>query len=344
LMFILAILMVAIIYTLQFLFKYLTDNPQLRNWVSFYPSIWFSNIILYFIEPSLINSYFLNIWYSIILVITIPALILYIAYKKAESFFTVEGGVEKIGSVIKGENLFYLMIRRLTGQKWEGLIITQLKEFLRKRETIMKIIYVCGIVSVIGVVFSLTMGTKEVFGQSMIIVMLIIMGGIMYGLLFGSYIFVGSKDLIWVYKRSPRNVRALIYSYILAMLIINILITLGLTIFFTIYFEFDFSTVIFFFIFYLIYCQLVIFQAIGIQCFNPSFEEKGRVMATNNLILMVLQMLPFQFILITLLIVFTPPSSPNLIRFYLLSPILLLSAAVAIPLIFFGIKKIGRIE
>jgi len=344
LMFLLSIAMVALIYTLQFLFNYLINNPQLRNWVSFYPSIWFSNIILYFIEPNLINTYFLNIWYSSLLAITIPAFILYIAYKKAESFFTVEGGIEKISSVIETENVFYLLIRRLTGHKWEGLIIAQLKDFLRKRETIMKIIYVCGIVSVLGVIFSFTMGTEDLMSQSMIIIMIIVMGGIMYGLLFGSYIFVGTKDLIWVYKRSPRNVRALVYSYMLAMLILNIIITLGLTIFFTIYFEFNFFTVIFFFAFYLIYNQLVIFQAIGIQCFSPSFEEKGRAMTTNNLILMVLQMVPFQFILIVLLIVFTPPSSPDLMKFYFLSPILLLSASIAIPILIFGINKISRIE
>ncbi|MFX1344506.1 MAG: hypothetical protein ACFFBC_06340 [Promethearchaeota archaeon] len=344
LMFLLSIAMVAIIYTLQFLFNYLINNPQLRNWVSFYPSIWFSNIILYFIESSLIDSYFLNIWFSTILVLTIPALILYIAYKKAKSFFTVEGGIEKISSVIETENVFYLMIRRLTGHKWEGLIITQLKDFLRKRETIMKIIYVCGIISVLGVIFSFTMGTEDLISQSLMIVMIIIMGGIMYGLLFGSYIFVGTKELIWVYKKSPRNVRSLVYSYILAMLILNVIITLGLTIFFTIYFEFNFFSIIFFFTFYLIYNQLVLFQAIGIQCFSPSFEEKGRAMTTNNLMLMVLQMVPFQFIFMALLVVFTPPSSPDLMKIYLLSPMLLLSASIAIPILLFGINKISRIE
>ncbi|MFX1374452.1 MAG: hypothetical protein ACFFA0_01450 [Promethearchaeota archaeon] len=344
LMFLLSIGIVAVTYSVQFLFKYLIENPQLRNWISFYPSLWFSNIILYFLEPSLIDSYFLNIWYSTALVIIIPIFTLYIAYKKAENFFTVEGGIEKITSVIKTENKFYFTIRKLTGHKWEGLIITQLKEFLRKRETIMKIVYVCGIVGVLGVIFSFTMGVEELIGQSLIIVILIIMGGMMYGLLFGSFIFVGTKDLIWVYKRSPRNVRALVYSYILALFIINLIITLGLTIFFTIYFEFDLFTILFFFTFYLMYTQLVIFQAIGIQCFSPSFEEKGRVMMTNNLILMVLQMIPFQFIFVALLIVFTPPSTPEFQKFYFLSPILLIAATAAIPLLLFGIKKLSKIE
>ena len=236
------------------------------------------------------------------------------------------------------------MIRKFTGHKWEGLIITQLKEFLRKRETIMKIVYGCGIVSVLGVIFSLTIGAEENLIQSMIIVMLIIMGGMMYGLLFGSYIFVGSKDLIWVYKRSPRNIRALVYSYILSMLILNIMMTVGLTFFFTFFFEFDFVTILFFFAFYLIYNQLVLFQAIGLQCFSPSFEEKGRVMVTNNLILMVLQMVPFQFIITALLILFSPPSSPLGAKFYFLSPFLLISAVISLPLLFVGIRHLSKIE
>jgi hypothetical protein len=120
--------------------------------------------------------------------------------------------------------------------------------------------------------------------------------------------------------------------------------TLGLTCFFTIFFEFDFFTILFFFMFYLIYNQLVIFQAIGLQCFSPSFEEKGRIMATNNLFLMVLQMIPFQFIFTALLVLFSPPSSPNAAKFYFLSPLVLISALIALPLLFLGIRHLNKIE
>lgn len=92
LLFLLSIAMVAIMYTLQFLFMFLMDNPQLRNWVMIYPSLWFSNIILYFIDPILISSYILNIWFSVALIIIVPLIISFIAYKKADNFFTVEIG------------------------------------------------------------------------------------------------------------------------------------------------------------------------------------------------------------------------------------------------------------
>lgn len=345
LLFLLSIAMVAITYSLQFLFEYLADNPELKNWVMIYPALWFSNIILYIIKPSLINTYILNIWSSSALAIFIPIIILFIAYKYANKFFTVEGAIEKISSIIDKENKFYLLIRKLSGHKWEGLIITQLKEFLRRRETIMKIVYLCGLVSVLGVIFSFTMeGLTDLIGQSIIMVLLIIMGGMMYGLLFGSYIFVGTKDLIWVYKRSPRNIHSLVYSYLIAMFIFNALMALGITIFFTFYFNFDIFNIIFFFTFYLINSEIVIFQAVGIQCLNPSFEEKGRAMTTNILALMVLQMIPLQFIFILVLILFPKPSSPELAKFLFLTPMLLVALASSLPLFYFGLRKLSKLE
>lgn len=343
LIFLLSIAMVVIIYSLQFLFDFLINNPQLRNWLIFYPSLWFSNIILYLIAPSLLGRYILNIWSSSTLVIAVPLITFLIAYKMADRFFTVEGGIEKISTTIKRENKFYFLIRKSTGHKWEGLIITQIKDFLRRRESIMKIVYLLGLVGILGVIFS-NLGINHVIVESIVVVMLIMIGGIMYGLLFGSYIFVGSKDIIWLYKRSPRNIYALVFSYLLAMLIFNILMTLGLTIFFAYFLKFDLFTILFFFCFYLINSEVVIFQAVGIQCLSPSFEEKGSTMTTNNLLLMVFQFIPFQFVFLIVLIAFPIPSSPELAKFHFLMPLLLISIGIALPLLFLGLRKLSKIE
>ncbi|MFX0140294.1 MAG: hypothetical protein ACFFDN_42030, partial [Candidatus Hodarchaeota archaeon] len=162
--------------------------------------------------------------------------------------------------------------------------------------------------------------------------------------LFGSYIFVGTKDLIWLYKRSPRNIHTLVYSYLLAMLIFNILMALGLTIFFAFFLKFDLFNIIFFFSFYLLNSQVVISQAVGIQCLSPAFEEKGSSMTMNNLILMVLQMVPFQFVLPFMIIAFQISPSPVLARFYFLMPLFLISVGTAIPLLFLGLRKLSKIE
>ena len=57
----------------------------------------------------------------------------------------------------------------------------------------MKIAYLVGLIGVLGLIFS-NLGMVNIVAQSITVVLLIMMGGMMYGLLFGSYIFVGSKQ------------------------------------------------------------------------------------------------------------------------------------------------------
>jgi hypothetical protein len=89
---------------------------------------------------------------------------------------------------------------------------------------------------------------------------------------------------------------------------------------------------------------VVIAQAVGIQCLSPAFEEKGSTMTSNNLFLMVLQIVPFQFVLMIIIIVFPIPTSPLLAKFHFLMPNLLISLLSAVPLLFLGIRKLKRIE
>ncbi|MCK4780375.1 MAG: hypothetical protein KAT57_09325, partial [Candidatus Lokiarchaeota archaeon] len=90
--------------------------------------------------------------------------------------------------------------------------------------------------------------------------------------------------------------------------------------------------------------EVVISQAVGIQCLSPSFEEKGSTMTTNNLILMVLQFIPLQFGFLIIILAFPIPSSPELAKFHFLLPLLLISIGTAIPLLFFGLRKLSKIE
>ncbi len=128
------------------------------------------------------------------------------------------------------------------------------------------------------------------------------------------------------------------------MLIFNILMALGLTIFFTFILEFDLFTILFFFSFYVINNEVVIAQAVGIQCLSPAFEEKGSAMSSNNLFLMVLQIIPFQFVLLFIILAFPAPSSPILAKFHYLMPLLGISLASAIPLLLLGLYKLKKIE
>lgn len=345
LMFLISIGMVAIIYSLMFFAQYLMQTPELKNWLMFHPAIWYSNIILYSINPILINSYFLNIWSSVWLAIFIPLLVLYMAYKKADAFFSLEGGIEKFTSIVEKEGAFYKIVRKVTPRHWSGLVVSQLKEFFRRKENIMKLIYVVGVVGfmVVMYAFMFTEGldaeTRSVFS-----VMIIWMAGMMFSLMIGNFIFVGSKDIVWIYKRSPRGIKTLVSSYLFAQLFPVIILDVILTIFISIVFQYDLFSVVFFFVIYLINCMISLAEAIGIQSFMPSYEEKGRQMSINVLLLMVLQIAPFFLGTIVFFIFFPRDFPPELIKIALIIPMLLISVFLAALLLHFGIKKLNRLE
>jgi hypothetical protein len=346
LLMLLSIGMVILIYGLQFGFRFIMENPETKNYLIWYPALWFSNIILFIFDPALLDTYILNIWMSVALAALIPLLILYISYKKADAFYTLEGGVEKFNSIIEKEAAFYKLNRRIIGAKWEGLVITQFKEFLRKKENIMKLVYLTGLTCVYGLVFSFSVGQaqQDFIAGGFKVLMVVFMGGMLYGLMLGSYIFVGSKDLLWVYKRSPRNVEAMVYSYIFAMLILNIMMSIGITIFFMIIFEYDTVYTIVFFIAYLSYGIMVLCEAIGIQSFSPSFEEKGKNMGMNMFKLMSIQMgvfMGFIFLMVRISETFPDPLFGDFLPLILFTSIHL---AISVPLFLFGIKALKKIE
>jgi len=347
LLMLLGIAMVALIYGLQFGFQYIMEHPESKNFLFWYPPLWFSNVILHILDPALLDTYFLNVWISMVLAVMIPLFVLYISYKKADSFYTLEGGVEKFNTIIEKEAGFYKVTRKVIGKKWEGLVITQFKEFLRKKENITKLVYLTGLTCVYGLIFSFSMqeaAAEAAMEGGFKILMIVFMGGMLYGLMLGSFIFVGSKDLLWVYKRSPRNVESMVYSYIFAMLILNIMMATGVTIFFTILFEFDVVSVIVFFASYLGYGVMVLLEAIGVQGFNPSFEEKGKRMGMNMFKLMSIQMgvfMGFIFLMVWL------TDTMELNMFSGLAPTLLfifIHSAISIPLFFMGVRHLKKIE
>ena len=345
LMFLVGIGMVVLIYSLEFFFQYLMENPQLKNWLMFHPALWYSNIILYSINPIFISSYLLNIWSSAWLAIFIPFLVLYIAYKKADAFFTLEGGIEKFSSIIEKEGAIYKLVRKVTPRDWSGLVVTQLKEFFRKKENIMKLIYVIGLVGFMAILYmflsdeGLNAEAKSIFS-----ITIIWMAGMMFSIIIGNFIFVGSKDIVWIYKRSPRGIKTLISSYLFAQLFPVIIIDIILTIFISIVYQYDLFSVVFFFVFYLIQCMTSLSEAIGLQAYMPSYEEKGRQMSINVFLLVILQILPFFLGIFVFIFIFPSNLPPALLKIALLTPMILISVGLAAILLYFGIKKLNKLE
>lgn len=335
------IVLIVIMYAVMFFLNELMSNPELKNWLAFYPSLWFSNIILYSIDPLLLDPFILNIWASLQLVIIVPIIVLYVSYRKAESFYTLEGGIEK-GSitVIEHENLFYKSIRKILGRKWAGLTVMQLKRFLRKKANFAKIAYVIGLLGFMT--WFIGSNTDEIFGKMFGMTILIAIGGGVGSMMLGHLGFVDSKDLIWVYKRSPRGIKGLVYSYLIAMLILNVIISASISIIFNIFANLDIVNTIIFFVEFLIFMQITMCQAMGIECRSPAYGEKDSNMKGNTMISMLL-LQPLLFIPIMLLI-FIDIDSLILKTIVIHGIIFLYNIATSIPLLIYGMKKLNKIE
>ncbi len=341
LIWIFTIVLIVIMYAVMFFLNELLANPELKNWLAFYPSLWFSNIILYSIDPFLLNTFVLNIWINLLLATIVPLVVLYISYSKAMSFYTLEGGIEKSSiTIIEHESIFYKIVRKTTGRKWAGLVVMQLKRFLRKKANYARIAYVVGLLGFMTWIISSM--TDDIFGTLFGTIVLIAIGGGIGSMMLGHLGFVDSKDLIWVYKRSPRGIKGLVYSYLFAMLILNIFIAASITVIFSIFANLYILNAVIFFFEFLIFSQIAMCQAMGIECLSPAYGEKDSNMKSNAMISMLL-LQPLIFIPIMTLIFF----DIDIRTLGILIPhaiIFLYNIAASIPLLYFGMKKLNKIE
>jgi hypothetical protein len=341
LIWIFTIILVAIMYAVMFFLNHLLTNPELKNWLAFYPSLWFSNIILYIIDPILLNTFILNVWVSLLLVVGVPIITLYLAYKKAEFFYTLEGGIEKPNiTIVKHENFAYRFIRKASGRKWGGLIVIQLKRFLRKKANIARVAYIVGLLGFMT--WFISSMTEDLFGIVFSSTILIAIGGGMGSIIIGHLAFVDSKDVIWIYKRSPRGIKAIVYSYLLTMLIINTFISLFITTLFVIFTNIDVLNIIIFFVEFLLFAQISMCQAMGLQCASPAFGEKDSNMKSNAMISMLL-LQPLMFLPIILLL-FINPETVAMMRIIMQVPIFLYNIGTSLPLLYLGMKKLNKLE
>ncbi|MHA1916289.1 MAG: hypothetical protein ACW97V_18210 [Promethearchaeota archaeon] len=334
------IIMVIIMYAVMFFLNFLLAHPELKNYLAFYPSLWYSNLILYSLDPILLEPFILNLWVNLLLAAGIPLVTLYISYKRADSFYTLEGGIEKSNkSIMKYENIFFQFVRRIFG-RWGGLTTMQLKRFFRKKANFARIAYVMGLLGFMSWFMS-KMG-DDIFGTMFATIIIIAIGGGIGSIMIGHLAFVNSKDLVWVYKRSPRGIKSLVYSYLLAMFVINIFIAMFISVLFSVFMGFDMVRAVIFFMEFLLFTELSMCQASGIQCLNPAYGEKDGSMRGNTMISMVL-LQPLMFFPI-LLISFIKIGSIETILIMIQGLVFLYIAGTSLPLLYFGLRKLNKIE
>jgi len=353
-------LLIASFYFFHFLFDFIEDNPEFKNWIIVYPSYWYSNIVLYIIDPILVETYFLNIWASTGLAIIIPLLIFYISSKKANFFYDIEHQISFGSLTIKQEKRYYQFLRRITPHRYGSLIITQFKEFFRKKENIPKLIYIGAFSALLGlfVFFSLDKPLLDYGGfwiispyilrifyfEYLLVMVLSWMGGLIFGIFLGIYVLMGSKNLIFLYRKSLRGIKTLIYSFFFMVLYLILFLDIVLTIFFSILFPLDLSSALTFFFLYPLNSLIILMQGIGFQCIKPLFEERGKNVYFNIYVIMLLQVISLLLASFIIMPIIPNPYDHSLGLIYILLINLGISFGIAVLLLYLGIRKLNRLE
>lgn len=360
LIFVITVFIILLFYSFQFMFKLIRDNPELKNFFLFYPSFWYSDIILFFIDNSFAETYFINISASLTLAIIVPLSFFYICYKKASFFFDLSVGVEKETKKFKREKKIYFFISKLTPKKYSRLVCLQFKAFLRKKENVVKLVYIFATVSLLGVITFMTFESLifslniEPFGfpivlqvrfdKNVITVIISWMGGLIFGILMGMNDFFGSKELVNLYKKSPNGITILLYSYISMSMFLLVFYSVILTIFFTFVFQIDFIVSLLFFTGYILNSIVILLQSMGTQCIRPRFEERRRNLVINNYLILIFQIISF-LLTIFIFIPTTPVGiSPYLGLILIILINLGLSGVIAFSLFYAGIRRLNVLE
>ncbi|MFX0141835.1 MAG: hypothetical protein ACFFDN_49820, partial [Candidatus Hodarchaeota archaeon] len=312
------------------------------------------------INPSFVESYILNIWVNIGLAILIPITVFYFFLKRANPFYDIKFEIRKDPDIIEKESKFYQFIRRITREKYQGLVVIQFKDFLRKRQNKLKLVYIIGIILMFSIflyiafenqpfVFEMSFLSIPILiqitlNQNVLLLIISWMGGIIFGIFMGMSAFLDSKDLLFVYKKSPMGVKAFVYSYLYEMIYFLLLIDLFFTIIFTFIFILNLLISLVFFVIFMINSIVILFQAIGIQCVRPLFEERRKNMLFNNYFLLTLQVITLLLTLYLIIPIMMGTIDTSTAFFIILLINLGMSAGFGLLIFSFGIHNLKNID
>ncbi|MGQ4873644.1 MAG: hypothetical protein ACP6IY_06155 [Promethearchaeia archaeon] len=343
-------IIILLIYLIHFSWDFILKNPEYKIWLMFYPSFWYSNIIVYLIAPSEIHFPPIIFLLSCTLAIFIPLLIFYISYKRAELFYLIDKNSEVKRNNSGSSNKILTFLIKMVPDNWKFLVLTEYKIFFRKKESFVKIIYITFIIAIIGLIFYVsiedirTLLNINILKHKYLIIMIISWNAaIIFGIFMGIHIFIESKEIITLYKKSPRGISIKVISYLVMMFQIICILDLILVFFFLFLFQLNLFEVIFFIFFFFASCAITFIQAVSIQCLKPLFKEKGKDVLIHIYLLISLQIISF---LITFFLIL--PYFPYKMDICIgISFILLLnlgiSSIIALIIFIFAFKYINKI-
>ena len=346
-----SLILIVFYFFIRFLSTLFFSSPGLKNWLNFFPSYWYSYIIIYIIDPSLVSLIFFNIWIILFLAIFIPILIFFVSYKKSNTFYNIKSSSDFSGLITEKDKKIFIFLRKITLNKWKVLVQTHFKEFFRNEEYISKFFYAIILNIIFSIVLSISLGEFEwgLISEFQIYKLLEIMivswiGSILFGSMSGLYIFIESKNLLNVYKKSLRGTKSLIYSILYFLVYLVIFIDLISVSLFTLIFQLDILLfLIFIFIYFLVNLSIVL-EMIGIQCLNPIFKDRKSMVMMNVYILIILQI----FSLLLTFSFFIPYISNDMEPSLALLCIFIIhfgiTSGIATVLFFLGIRRISKFE
>jgi hypothetical protein len=261
----------------------------------------------------------------------------------------------------RGKNpVFFSIIEKLSIRKWKSLVLTQTKEFVRDKENLVKLIFSAATIFISGVVLLLSydqIKTLYIFEEAgltdidimdlkfLAIPLLSWLGSFLIAVLNAVYSFLKSKDLILYYRKSPRGVKALLFSYFYSQIQLIFLIDFVVTIAISLLYMFNIIQIIYFFTMFFFYGVMSVGLEIGFQCLNPLFKYKTKVVLMNIYYILFVQIISF-FIILMILIPIIPNESAHfeiLTQIFLLHLILMYCTFMPIILIL-GYRKLKKIE
>ena len=357
---IISIVVLLTFYTLRFFIDLFQAHQELRGFFLFYPSFWYSNLLLYSVNPAFVELYSLSIWLSLGLAFCLPFLLLFIIYKRVNLLTDLNHKIQSgRGIRRKGEKISQFFVR-LTPQKYRGLMIIHIKYFFRKRENKIKIFYLLGIISFFGIlllfslkgqtllfninILSIPLVIQVTFTKEILVSIISWMGGLIFGILMGISTYIESREILEIYKKSPMGVKGFVYPLLFNLLYQLIVFSFFFSIFFTIIFQLGFLLSLIFFMTFIINSLTILLQSIGFQLIKPRFNERRKSVVFVNYIVLGLQvfsLLITLYIFIPLIHEFFQISTTLIFLLYINSGI---SLGLAILIFFVGIWKIKRFE
>ena len=355
-----SISVIAIFSLLQFFLGLLRTNQDLRVLFLFYPSFWYSDMTILLVNPSLLESYFVNMWVEISLIFLLPLVLFYISYKKAKLVSNLDSSYDIGLGGNRRKEIYYKFIKKITVKKHEGVVIIHFKNFMRKRESKIKLIYIMGLVLFFGILivvflknqtvvfervfFSLPISIQVTFHMETIMIIISWMGGLIFGILMGVSAFFETKELLETYKKSPYGISGYVTSSMYVMFFLSMLMSLFFSTLFAITFQLNFLITLSFFFTFVLNSIIILSLSLGIQFLRPLFLERRKNLVFNNYLTLTLQIISFLLTLYIFIPITNEFFNPSISIMLILIINIGISGCLAYVILSLGIWRLEKFE